>query len=766
VTDAKDYAAITNAAQLKRLADRMLAEGKPIGFDTETGYYGPDFSKRALDHYHEKQFVVGFSFTNDPSWARYVPLHHDTGGNIDDVEAAWDAVRDMLTYGHIVSFHQKFERAGVLKSAGIDLGASGKVSDPMLGAYVLGEYYNKSWRTIVNLKELVNEIYGHKMTEIHELWPEGLTQAQERAIRFNVLEVTPQVVSYACEDAAWVLPLLNDVCVLAEKQYNFMYNLEHKIANMMVEVERYGVYTDWDGIEHAHAQAQTFAPRMELYVKEELGKLAGRDLSEMNLNSAPQKQKLLFGELGFTTTNVSKKTGKMSASKKSLEGLAKEYSAVRDLLEYGEVQNLSRRLKKWLVEYHDSVDGRVHANYNQVQVPGGRFAANEPAIQQLNAQPWFWATDAVKFDLEKDKAEIADYIKDKENGIDYWHGHFRDFLVAAPEHYLLTFDFSQAELRILAGLTQEPTLLNAFANDDDIHAATAATVFNISLDEVTKELRKRGKTTNFAIIYGQGPKATGEQLGISLHEAEELNKQYFSALPFVTSWYNEAKRGGFRNGYITSIFGRHVPIWELLSESRAIRSKGERVIVNSYCQGGVADYVKFIQLKARKALIDAGLWNNGVMLTMNQHDALTFECRNDIDPNKVREILQPVIILSPEDFPVLKGFPLFVADWEIGQKWGSSKKWPIDRRAIFEGEHWIVQPEDEFSSLTISLDVGTITAGAWTKFVGELKEDAGGTKLKIVTPEGEADLPFTANITESKVKQLKKILKEAELEVQ
>lgn len=759
IPESKDYAAITSVEQLSRLADRMLEEGKPIGFDTETGYHGSDFARRSLDHDSPHQFCVGFSFTNDAGWARYVPLAHDLGENIDGgPAAAWEAVAPMLTKGHIVSFHKKFEQAVVDKAAGIKLGAEGRVDDPMLGAYVLGEYYNKSWRTIVGLKELVGELYNHQMMRIQQLWPD-LPANKEKFMRFNSLENTPEVTAYACEDALFMIPLEKDICIPAQQQNPFMYTLEHLISSMMYEVERYGVTVDWDAITESYAHVQTFLPNMEQYVKEGLGELAGRDLTDLNLNSAPQKKKLLFHDIGFTTTAY---TGKgqdkgaemedwerMSTSKDSLEGLSKEYPAVRSLLEYGEVQNLSRRLKKWLAEYTHAHDKKVHASYNQVTVPSGRFAANEPAIQQLPSFPQEW---------------ILGDEKEGENGDKYLKVWFRNFIVAAPDHYLLTFDFSQAELRILAGASQEPTLLQAFETGHDVHTATAAMMFHVDPDTIDKELRKRGKTINFAILYGQGPKALGEQIGVDFNEAKQLYKQYFSALSGVNTWYNAAKRKGFENGYTKTIFGRKVPIWELLAEVPAIRAKGERVIINSEIQGGVADYVKFVMLQAKKALDKEGLWNNGVMMTMNQHDALTFEVHNSIDPNRVREILQPVIVLDNSKYKALQGYPEFVADWEIGQKWGSSDKWPLDKEAVFEDGFWIVKPEPALILWSFNPDpVPTLTR--FKNFIAEMKElTEGDTKVVLSFPDGEVEIPFTRRITDSDIEALLKTLNGGRIE--
>lgn len=771
----KDYGAVTDLPTLERLVERLGNAGLPIGFDVETGYHGKDFDGRALDHYNDNQFVVGFSLTNDFSWARYVPLAHD---NADDnitapVAEVWEVMRPLLENCHIVSFHKKFEEAAAWKAAHIRLGVHGKVSDPMLAAYVLGRYHNKANRTIVGLKELVREVYGHQMIEIHDLWPD-LPKNKYRYIRFNSLRRSPQVDEYACEDAAWMIPLEKDFCREAAAENQFMYTLEHKIADMMVEVERYGVTVDWEALREGYAQGLMFLPEMERHVKDELSKLAGRDLSSMNLNSSQQKQKVLFKEIGFDTTALTKRgmedTGELeswqtkSASKKSLEGVAKEHYAVRALLDYGETRHLTNRFKKWLTENVDCFDGKVHPTYNQVTVPSGRFSANNPTIQNTPAVPQEWFSMRLDFDPEKDTEELEKFHAEHTNGKEYWYTKWRDYIVAAPGHYLLTFDFSQAELRVLAGASQEPLLLEAFANGEDIHAATASGMLGIPIHELNKETRKRGKTINFALLYGQGPKAMAEQLGISFDEAKQLYQSYFDRFTNVTTWFNQTKNDGHRNGFVTSVFGRKIPIWELLpGNTRAVQSKGDRVIINSGIQGAVADYVKFIMLRARKALVEHGWWGNGVMMTMNQHDALTFEIDNSIDPNEVRELLQDIVVLDNSKFANLHGYPPFIADWELGQNWGSADAWPLSSRAIFDGEHWIVEPEPAVEQLTVDFTEGMPLPGEWTRFISQLKDKPGDSAIVVVTPNGEQPLPFRSYVTASGVDGLKKILRSATL---
>lgn len=307
VVQAKDYSAITSISALQKLLDKLLSEDKPVGFDLETGYSGEDWKKRSVDIYHDSQFVVGFSITNSQNWARYIPLRHDSGGNIDDPERAWEIVKPVLTKGHVVAHNAKFELANVRKAGGYVIASDGgKLTDTMLDAFVAGKYCHSNYRTIVGLKDLVDAVFDHKMMHIHDLWPD-LPANKFDYIRFNTLDVTPEVVAYACEDALWCLALLGETTVAAEVERPFTRELEHQIMFIMEDVERRGVSIDWPAIEAAYAEAQTFVPSMEVFVKGELGKMANRDLVDLNLNSATQMKKLLFSEIGLVTTRLTKK---------------------------------------------------------------------------------------------------------------------------------------------------------------------------------------------------------------------------------------------------------------------------------------------------------------------------------------------------------------------------------------------------------------------------------------------------------------------------
>lgn len=630
----KNYKAVTSLEELRALADRLLesvAAGKPIGFDIETGYDGPDEAKRSLDP--TRNFIVGFSITDDPSYARYVPLRHDFAANLDE-DAALEIIRPVLTTGQIVAHNAKFEKRNVRAHWDMELSIW---SDTIIEAFLLSE--NK----LVGLKPLVEETFGHKMRELDQLFPK-LTAKQKSAIRFNALDLTPEVVNYACEDAAWCLQLhlRNHPKVLADRA--FLYKVEMEIMEILCDLEDDGVAVDWDAMRAGNEDAMRFNQAQHNEILADLSALCGRPIT-ININSGPQLGSVLYDELGWKTTRKTK-AGAASTDAVAMEALSKKYPVVKKILEFREVQARRKRfLEKWPNEYSLSPDGLAHPNVKQTAVGTGRFAVSDPPLQQVPKKS--------KFTLDSG---------------DSWQFNFRDAIVAPPGHYILDFDYSQVELRVMAGLSQEKTLIDAFNNDLDVHTITAGMMLGLPQDQITPELRSIGKTMNFALLYGMGVRSLADRLAVSQERASELYAAYFSGFSSITTWMDRAKREGKARGFTISKFGRKYTIWELQSSNPAIYSKGERVCVNAPVQGGAADYMKVAMVRVKKALTKAGLWRDGVRLVLNNHDALTFYVRADLNPVDVIKLLRPAV-----EFPV-EGFPRIKAEFSIGHKWGSMQE--------------------------------------------------------------------------------------------
>lgn len=690
MTSAKNYGLVRDLDQLQKLADVLLQQGKPIGFDVETGYLGPDREKGSLFANWAEQLIVGFSLSNDKSWARYVPLAHDQGLNLPQYQA-WEIIQPVLETLPVVAHHLKFEEKNLETLEWKGRGPRIQIQhgrDTMLMAYILSE-----WQSF-GLKDLVLWMFGHEMAKIETLFP-GWSQDKLKTLRFNTLDASdPAVYEYACEDSVWALAIDEHLNDRALTERGSMYVIEHQISELMKEVENFGMAVDWDAMREEYSHAQPFRERMHQATMEGLSKLAGRDLTGMNLGSSKQLKELLYRDLGFRTTRqtVSGKKAenanweswqKMSTDAVAMEGLSKDVPEIKKMLEFREVEVALRRFKKWLNEYTIAADERIHPSFAQVIVPSGRFAANDPAVQQM---PKKWKFTTRIGANVSDPAEWETITTEGEHYVDFWTGNFRDYVVAPDGWYLLGYDYSQIELRILAGVSQEPALLHAFENGIDVHTLTASKMLGKPIESITEEERAVGKTQNFALMYQMGVQSLAERLAIPLERAQELYDNYFAQFSLVSNWMQRAVQVGSALGYAETPFGRKITVWELQHPNKMIRSKGERVLINAPIQGGAADYMKMAMLRAWRALEAKGWWGTKVKLIHNLHDALTFEVHNSVDPRELRELLQEAVV-----FPV-PGFPKIVADWELGQKLGSCARWKDQDVAVMHGQ-WQVMKE-------------------------------------------------------------------------
>lgn len=540
---------------------------------------------------------------------------------------------------HLAKFLRDRLSTSELAEAGLEkYGYFPIFSDSMIEAYLCGTY------RALGLKYLSNLEFGAQQAEIFDLFP-PMTEKMKKCIRFTDLELTPQVVSYACEDAAYCLALshLNRPKV----KDKLLYRVEMGIVPILARMEDHGVQFDWAAMERVKSEAEKFAALMRQEIMSCLSQMTGKPV-DINLNSSAQVADVLYTQLGMTTTRLTK-SNKMSTDEKALSGLAKKHAVVKRLLEYREVKKLiGSYLEKFPREFRYATDGRSHPSHRQTSIVSGRFAVSDPPYQQLPKKYYYQLESGLEFFLK-----------------------FRDFIVSAPDHYLIGFDYSQIELRVLAGLSGEPALVRAFEEDVDVHAMTASLMFNVIFSEVSEDQRSMAKTQNFALLYQQGAKGVAERLGISVEEAQAFMDKYFEIFSSVKSWIDKQTKTGVQAGYTVSKFGRIHPLWQLESDSAAIRSTGERLCVNAPVQGGAADLMKIAMVRADKSLRDAGLIDK-VHLQMNIHDALVWEAHRSVSPQRIIDLVNPQVCIA------IPGWPRIRADWEIGTRWGSMKKIKLD----------------------------------------------------------------------------------------
>lgn len=637
-SELKDYGAIVSAEKLEILVSRLLEIGEPVGFDIETGYDGEPREKAAV--HPEESYIVGFSLTNDPRWARYVPIRHKLSHNVDPAEAA-RIMKPLLESGLCVAHNAKFEKRHCDKSVE-DGGLGCKLairSDTMIEAFVLADY------EMLGLKGLVEFLFGHEMATIDTLFPD-LKGKAKKTLNFAMLAADdPTVVSYACEDAAWCLELHRRH--YPKVQDMTIFKMEMAILPILVRMEQNGLSYDWEMMRTTLEKAREFRDRMLREINAELTAALNVPV-ELNPNSSAQVGKLLYDPapagLGLSISRTTP-SGKPSTDAVAMEALAQQNRTVRKILEWREVNKLcTTYLEKYPARYRYAADGLTHPNVKQTEVATGRFAVDEPPYQQTPKRYHYELNSGEVFDLN-----------------------FRNLVVARPGWQFLYFDYSQIELRVMAGESQEPTLLTAFNEDRDVHTETAALMLGKDPSAVTEDDRDIGKTMNFALLYGMGPGSLADRLGISRAAARDLYDRYFSTFMSIGAWADKSRRDGKNQGFTISRFGRKFTIWEFGSHLPGVYAKGERMCVNAPIQGGAADYMKASMIRATKALENAGL-DETCLLVMNIHDALVFEIPEDADPQTYIDVLKPAVQWE------LPGWPKIVAEWGVGKRWGSLQK--------------------------------------------------------------------------------------------
>ena len=642
----RNYDKIISPEVFAQFVDRLLAAGSPVGFDIETGYRGDPVPGASL--HPEQGMIVGFSFTNSPQWARYVPLVHDNGPNMDPAQAApllWRLLSSGLAVAHNNKFEARWTSAFFREhlSDHPEYGAAvaqlrGYVpwfSDTLLESYV------EASQPSHGLKALTKSMFGHDQADLLSLFPD-LPKSKAKTLRFNELELTPAVISYACEDAVWCLAIHEQVYPLVSD--SMIYKTEMAITPILCAMEDEGVVFDWQAMLRSADEAEAFMAVMDAAIQAELTRLIGSEVS-INLGSPVQVAKVLYERLGLPVKNTTK-TGNPSTDAATLGMLAAQYPVVQQMLDWKEIKTLiTRYLRKFPNEFNYAPDGRAHANHLQAYVPSGRFAVSDPPLQQL---PKMYRYEIDDVNNERQVFECA----------------FRDFVQAPPGWRIVGFDYSQVELRVLAAMSGEPALLDAFTKGHDVHQTTASLIFGVPVDQVTKEQRQQAKGINFSLLYGAGAKNLSEQLRIPKTQAQDLIDTYFRIYSSVQSWKDTMIATGQAQGYVSTHFGRKIVIREFESTDSWIYAKGERLCINGPVQGTAADYMKIAMVRADKALTAAGL-DDRVRLVMNIHDALEYYVHESVDTAEVIAVLDPAV-----SFPV-PGFPPIIAEWHEGLTWGS-----------------------------------------------------------------------------------------------
>jgi len=563
-TQPRNYTKITDRAVLDEWLNR-LAVAPLASFDTETD---------SLDYMRAR--IVGLSFAVTPGEAAYVPLGHDYAGapdqlNLQEVLAAckpWleDATRPKL--GH----HLKYD-AHVLCNYGIAI--AGQRYDSMLESYVLNSVANRH-----DMDSAADRYLGLKTITYEEVAGKGAKQ-----ITFNQVDVD-RATEYAAEDADVTLQLhraLWPQIAALPKLASLYETIEQPLVPVLFRMERTGVLVDRELL---RVQSGQLAKRM-LELETEAHREAGGDF---NLDSPKQLQEILFGKLGIPVMRKTP-TGQPSTAEDVLEELAANHALPRLILAYRGTAKLKSTYTDKLPEQIEPTTGRIHTSYHQAVAATGRLSSSDPNLQNIP-------------------------IRTPEGR------RIRQAFIAPPGFRLVAADYSQIELRIMAHLSDDASLLRAFADDRDIHQATAAEVFGVSLDSVSSDQRRSAKAINFGLIYGMSAFGLARQLGIGRGEAQKYVDLYFDRYPGVKQYMDETRQRAHETGFVETVFGRRLYLPEIQSRNQALRQYAERSAINAPMQGTAADIIK-------RAMIDVDAWlqTNPAQgrLIMQVHDELVLE---------------------------------------------------------------------------------------------------------------------------------------------
>jgi DNA polymerase-1 len=555
-----------------------------FAFDTETTNRDPMIAR-----------LVGLSICSKKERASYIPISHSYEGVPRQINK-----EDLFGILGRIFEDESIDKAGhnikydimVLRKEGIDV--KGPVFDTMIAAYLLNP--NKPNHS---LEEVSLEYLSYRKKTFMEVLG-----------RRNSFAEVPleEAVPYACDDASLSFELKEILHgKLMENSLEKLYlDIEEPLIYVLADMEMAGLKVDLEKISEISKELE----RELDGITRRIYFLAG---CEFNINSPRQLADILFHNLGLQPGKKTK-TG-FSTGMGVLEELAQTHELPREILNYRSLNKLKTTYIDVLPALINPRTGRIHTSFNQTVTATGRLSSSEPNLQNI----------PVKGD---------------------WGRRIRETFVAEENNILLSADYSQVELHILAHLSNDAGLIEAFRDNLDIHARTASEILGIPIDRVTADMRRIAKTVNFGVIYGISPYGLSETLNISREEAREYIDHYFKRHPGVKSYIEQCLEEAREKGYVATIFGRKRAIPEIRSKNLNTRQQGERLAINSPIQGAAADIIKIAMINIRKKFIKNGL---KVRMILQVHDELLFELpAPELDTVRkiVKEEMEGVVALS------------------------------------------------------------------------------------------------------------------------
>jgi len=481
--------------------------------------------------------------------------------------------------------------------------------DPMLAAYLLGE---KS----LGLKALAFNKLGIEMSTLAELTGTGKKQSS-----LSLLEVD-RVADYACAKANILWSLKESLEAELRKQglWQLFTDVEMALIPVLVSMEKNGILLDTGLLRQMSLEMGRELLRLEKEIYGSVG-------HQFNINSPQQLGKVLFGELRLPQARRTK-TG-YSTEASVMEALRGTHPIIEFILKYRQLSKLKSTYVDALPALINHKTGRLHTSFNQTGTVTGRLSSSEPNLQNIPI-----------------RGEMG--------------GKIRKAIIAPPGEYLLSADYSQIDLRVLAHLSQDPSLIAAFAEDEDIHATTASKLFGIPVDEVTSEMRRNAKTVNFGVVYGMSNYGLEQATDLNREEASQFIALYFEKYPGVREYLEATKEQARKLGYVQTMLGRRRFLSEINSSNRMVREAAERMAINAPVQGSSADIIKVAMINLHREMDKKNLKSK---MLLQIHDELLFE----VPEEEVEEMQSLINDLMPRAIELCVPVKIEI---KLGRNWG------------------------------------------------------------------------------------------------
>ncbi len=602
----ENYVIITAENTLEEWLTQIMRQ-KLVAIDTETTH---------LDHLQAKS--VGISLALSPGKAAYIPYGHDYSDAPKQLSKDYvlSQLKPLIENPAIKKIGQNIKYdMQILLNENIQL--QGIAYDTMMESYVLDSIATRHDMDTLALKYL-----GMRTITYEEVAGKGAQQ-----ISFNQVELQKAGI-YAAEDAdiTWRLHQALNPRIQQEQGLTYVYEtIEMPLIPVLARMECHGVLIDPEKLKIQGRKLQKRLQELEL----EIFQLAGQ---QFNINSPKQLQEILFQKLNLPVLQKTP-TGQPSTADHVLQELALDFAMPRNIIEYRSLSKLISTYTNRLIEQINPQTKRIHTSYNQTGTSTGRLSSSDPNLQNIP-------------------------IRSVEGR------RIRQAFVAPPKYRIISADYSQIELRIMAHISKDPGLLHAFENNLDIHQATAAEVWDTPINEVTAEMRRNAKAINFGLIYGMSAFGLTRQLGIDRKAAQNYIDRYFARYPLVKEYMDNTRQLAKDRGYVETLWGRRLYIPDIHASQIPRQKAAERAAINAPLQGSAADIIKMAMIR-----IDHWLQNSPLKarMIMQVHDELVFEAPE----NELEEMMTNIRLYMSE--VVKLRVPLLVAIG-IGDNWDSASQ--------------------------------------------------------------------------------------------